>query len=463
MRRTKIIATIGPASDTDEAVDALIAAGVDIFRINFSHGDRASQQRMYERIRAAADRAGQLVAIMQDLAGPKIRTGRLNDGKAVRLQEGATLRIATGDFVGAADRLSTTFAGLAKAVTAGTRLLLDDGRIELRVCESDGSEVVTEVVHGGVLGEHKGINAPGGALAASALTEKDVEDLKFGVSLGVDFAAVSFVQTAEDLQRAREVAGPAVALVAKIERPQAVERFSEILQVADAIMVARGDLGLEIPLEHVPRVQKELTQQARAVGIPVIVATQVLDTMRFEPRPTRAEVNDAANAVYDGVDAIMLAGETAVGEFPALTVETLASVIVDAESVPLTAQPSPSTPGQHHGRALCEAALKLATSFQATVIVAVTRRGATAQQLAALRPPVPIFAVTDEPAIARRLTLSWGVASSTLDASELDTASIQQTLLQQETLRSGDTVVFVRVHSDLTLAAGNFLKLQTLP
>ena len=451
MRRTKIIATIGPASDTDEAVDALIAAGVDIFRINFSHGDRASQQRMYERIRAGADRAGQLVAIMQDLAGPKIRTGRLTKGEVVRLQEGTTLRIATGDFVGTADRLSTPFAGLAKAVTAGTRLLLDDGRIELRVCDSDGSEVVTEVVHGGVLGEHKGINAPGVELAASALTEKDVEDLKFGVSLGVD------------LQRAREVAGSAVALVAKIERPQAVARFSEILEVADAVMVARGDLGLEIPLEHVPRVQKELTQQARAVGIPVIVATQVLDTMRFEPRPTRAEVNDAANAVYDGVDAIMLAGETAVGEFPALTVETLASVIVDAESVPPTAQPSPSTPGQHHGRALCEAALKLATSFRAAVIVAVTRHGATAQQLAALRPPVPIFAVTDDPAIARRLTLSWGVVSSTLDASELDTASIQQTLLQQETLRSGDTVVFVRVHSDLTLAAGNFLKLQTLP
>lgn len=463
MRQTKIIATIGPASDTDQEIDALIAAGVDVFRINFSHGTRESQRRMYDRIRASAARADRLIAIMQDLAGPKIRTGQLAGPDPILLRPGAAFRISAGDFAGTVERVSTTFAGLASTVRAGAKLMLDDGRIELRVESIDGTDIVTKVVQGGPLGEHKGINAPGVLFLESSVTEKDVADLKFGMNLGVDFAAVSFVQTSEDLRRAREVVGHSVALIAKIERPQAVEAFQDILEEADAIMVARGDLGLEIPLEHVPRVQKELTRQARAVGIPVIIATQVLDTMRFARRPTRAEVNDAANSVYDGVDAIMLAGETAVGSFPALTVETLDAVIRDAESVPLAAQPSPSTLGRHHGRALCEAATSLASAFRASVIVAVTRRGTTALQLAALRPGVPIYAVTDDAAVARRLAMSWGVSSTTVAASELETASIQRTLLHRKTLLQGDVVVFVRVHSDLTLADGNFLQLRQLP
>ena len=462
MRQTKIIATIGPASDTDQEIDALIAAGVDVFRINFSHGTRESQKRMYDRIRASAARADRLIAVMQDLAGPKIRTGRLAGPKPILLEQGTAFRVSIGDFAGNAERVSTTFAGLA-TVKVGAKLMLDDGRIQLRVEEVDGTDIVTKVVQGGPLGEHKGINAPGVLFPESALTEKDVDDLKFGMDLGVDFAAVSFVQTSEDLRRARKVVGHSVALVAKIERPQAVEVFPDILDEADAIMVARGDLGLEIPLEHVPRVQKELTRQARAVGIPVIIATQVLDTMRFERRPTRAEVNDAANSVYDGVDAIMLAGETAVGSFPALAVETLDSVIRDAESVPLATQPPPSTMGRHHGRALCEAAVSLASAFKASVIVAVTRHGATALQLAALRPGVPIYAVTDDDAVARRLALSWGVSSTTVATSGLETASIQQTLLQRKTLAQGDFVIFVRVHSDPTLADGNFLQLRQLP
>ena len=462
MRQTKIIATIGPASDADQEVDALITAGVDVFRINFSHGNRESQRRMYKRVRAGAMRAGRLVAVMQDLSGPKIRTGRLVGGEPVHLKSGATLRIATGDFAGTAECVSTNFSGLAGAIKVDDRLLLDDGRIELRVSESKGSEIVAEVVHGGPLGEHKGINAPGVFFPESALTEKDVADLEFGLSLGVDFVAVSFVQTPDDLRRAREVAGSSVALVAKIERPQAVDAFNDLLEVADAVMVARGDLGLEIPLEHVPRVQKELTQQARAVGIPVIVATQVLDTMRHEPRPTRAEVSDAANAVYDGVDAIMLAGETAVGVHPALAVETLDAIIRDAETIPPPEGPPPVGFSQHHGRALCEAAVKLATASRAAAIVAVTRRGATAQQLAALRPRVPIHAVTDDTAVARRLALSWGVAPATVTPSKLEAGSIQSELLRSAALVKGEIVVFVRVHTDLNLADGNFLQLRQL-
>ena len=463
MRRTKIIATIGPASDTDNAVDALIDAGVDVFRINFSHGTRQSQQRMYGRVRAGAARVGRLVAVMQDLAGPKIRIGQLAGSQPVRLEPGATLRITTGDVVGTAERVSTTFEGLAAAVGAGERLLLDDGRLELRVVENDGAEIVTEVVAGGLLGEHKGINAPGVSFPQSALTDKDLADLEFGLTLGVDLAAVSFVQTGNDLRRARDVVGRrSVGLVAKIERPQAVDHFEDILTEADAVMVARGDLGLEIPLEHVPRVQKELTRLARAQGIPLIVATQVLDTMRHEPRPTRAEVSDAANAVGDGVDAIMLAGETAVGSYPALAVKTLDAVIRDAESHPPAEIPSSGRVGHQHGRALCEAATKLAASAHAVAIVAVTRGGATAQQLAALRPRVPIQAVTDDEAVARRLALYWGVTATTVTGDQLDATPIQHELRRRGALATGETVVFVRVHSDMTLPDANFLELRTL-
>ena len=272
VRRTKIIATLGPASDSQGGVDALIAAGVDIFRLNFSHGSHDTHEAVYSRIRSASGRAGRQVAVMQDLAGTKIRIGRLEAGAAATLIPGATFRLATGDFTGGSGvgddgRVSTTFAGLARSVVPGNRLLLDDGRIELRVVETDGTEIVTEVVHGGVLGEHKGINAPDVQFSESGLTEKDVEDLKFGLALGVDLVAVSFVQAASDLVDARAIAdesGASVWLVAKIERPQAVTDIDAILEVSDAIMVARGDLGLEIPLEHVPRVQKHLTRSASA-------------------------------------------------------------------------------------------------------------------------------------------------------------------------------------------------------
>ena len=338
MRHTKIIATVGPACDTAAKLDALIAAGVDIFRLNFSHGTHESQSATFGQVRAAARRAGREVAILQDLGGPKIRTGRLEGGRSLQLITGATLRIVTGDFVGGAGRISTTFEGLARSVTAGNRLLLADGLIELRVESTNGTEIVTTVIEGGALGEHKGINAPGVPLPASAITLKDVDDLTFGLSLGVDLVALSFVQSAADLQQARHLMaeqGQAdVPLVAKLERPQALEHLDEILASCDGVMVARGDLGLEMPLERVPRAQKDITHRARRQGIPVIVATQVLESMTTGSRPTRAEVNDAANAVDDGVDAIMLAGETAIGAFAAKAVQTLAAIIEDAETIP---------------------------------------------------------------------------------------------------------------------------------
>jgi pyruvate kinase len=410
------------------------------------------------------------VAILQDLAGPKIRTGRLEGGRPFTVKNGDRLTIATGDFEGRPGRVSTTFAGLAERVKPGGRLLLADGLIELRVDASDGREIQTTVVEGGEIGEHKGINAPGVELAASAITIKDADDLRFGLSLGVDMVAVSFVQTRADLQQARKLmedAGAAdVPLIAKLERPQALRRLEEILESCDAVMVARGDLGLEMPLEQVPRAQKTITSAAKRRGIPVIVATQVLESMTNEPRPTRAEVNDAASAVADGVDAIMLAGETAIGRFPARAAQTLDAIIRDAELTP--SGPPTATDGAgpaDHAQALCEAAVILSNRDEAQAIVAVTRGGGTARRLSALRPRAPIFATTDRDEMARRLTLYWGVAPVCTEIGEnVDAAG---TLLSQELVRrglaaAGSVVVLISISPDLTRHDANYLKIQQL-
>jgi pyruvate kinase len=471
MRRTKIIATVGPASDSDAMLDALIAAGTDIFRLNFSHGTHETQAATLARVRAAAARAHRVVAILQDLGGPKIRTGRLKGGNRLTVMPGSSLRIATGDFVGEAGRLSTTFAGLAQNVRAGDRLLLADGSVELRVDATDGTEIQTTVVEGGELGEHKGINAPGVPLPTSAITPKDVEDLRFGLSLGVDMIALSFVQTADDLRHARELIAQAnggdVLLVAKIERPQALEHLDEILAASDAVMVARGDLGLEMPLERVPRAQKDITRRARSQRIPVIVATQVLESMTNEARPTRAEVNDAANAVEDGVDAIMLAGETAAGAYPSRAVLTLDAIIRDAElsSTADVLTMRRSEVQEDHAQALCEAAITLANHGDAQAIVAVTRGGGTARRLSALRPLAPIFATTDRDDTARKLAIYWGVVPLCTDIGEnVDSAGtlIGQQLVARDLVAAGAVIVFVNISADLTRSDANYLKIQRL-
>lgn len=471
LRHTKIIATVGPVTDSDAALDALIAAGADIFRLNFSHGTHETHAATLDRIRGAAKRAGREVAVLQDLGGPKIRTGPLTDGRPIRLVAGETLRIATGDFAGGPGRISTGFAGLAHSVGPGDRLLVADGRIELRVESTTGTEITTTVVEGGDLGEHKGINAPGVPLPAMAITPKDVDDLRFGLAAGVDMVAISFVQTAADLRQARELLAeanaPDVPLVAKLERPLALEHLDEILAVSDAVMVARGDLGLEMPLERVPRAQKEITRAARRAGVPVIVATQVLESMTTEGRPTRAEANDAANAVSDGVDAIMLADETAIGAFPARAVQTLDAIIRDAESVPPAdpLRPSSDAMGAGHVQALCEAAVTLANRGDAQAIVAVTRGGGTARRLSALRPRAPIFAATDRDATARRLSLYWGVAPVCTEIGEnVDAAGALagRHLVDHGLVAAGAAVVLVSISPDLSRADANYLKMQRL-
>jgi pyruvate kinase len=471
MRHTKIIATVGPASDTESTLDALIAAGTDIFRLNFSHGTHETQGATYERIRAASKRARCDVAILQDLGGPKIRTGRLGGGKAITLVPGETVTITTGDGVGGPGHLFTAFEGLAKSVRSGDRLLLADGRVELRVESTDGREMQASVVEGGEIGEHKGINAPGVPLPTSAVTPKDIEDLEFGLALGVDMVALSFVQTASDLRDAREIMIAAgaehVPLIAKLERPLALEHLDEILSASDAVMVARGDLGLEMPLERVPRAQKEITRRARFHGIPVIVATQVLESMTTEARPTRAEVNDAANAVEDGVDVIMLAGETAAGAFPVRAVRTLNAIIGDAEAAPMhNVPPSLIASGDaDHARALCEAAVTLADRSAAQAIVAITRGGTTARWLSALRPQAPIIAATEQERTARRLTLHWGVVPLCLPIGDnLDNASarIGNELVARGLAAAGSAAVFVSISADMTRRDANYLKIHRL-
>jgi pyruvate kinase len=469
VRHTKIVATIGPASDSDRALDELIAAGADILRLNFSHGTHESHARTYGRIREAAQRAGRQVAILQDLSGPKIRTGPLADNRPLNLTPGDTLTLAAGDFVGGPGRISVSYPELIRAVRPGDQLLIDDGHVELRVIETSPSEVRATVVDGGMLGPQKGINAPGVPLPASAVTAKDVEDARFGVQLGVDLIALSFVQSAADLQRARDVlaaaGGADVPLVAKLERPEVLNKLPDILAACDAVMVARGDLGLEMPLERVPRVQKEVTRKARARAIPVIVATQVLESMRTESRPTRAEVSDAANAVDDGVDAIMLAGETAAGKFPVRTVQTLDLIIRDAEQMPphVTSMLEETHLLSGPGRALCEAALTLAGRSDAAAIVAVTRGGKTARVLSALHPRAPIYAATNSANVARQLALVWGVTPLVCDLgfdTRLAIDRISEMLVTRSFIAPSSVIVVVSISPDLSHGSSNFLKLE---
>lgn len=468
MRHTKVIATIGPASADEPVLRGMLEAGVDVCRLNFSHGTHESHGAVIRLIRRLSDEVRRPVAILQDLSGPKIRTGRLRGGESITVSTGERLTIVVGDGAGEPGRVYTTYPELPTAVRRGDTLLLDDGRIQLKVEGADLGEVRTVVVDGGVLGEHKGINAPGVELPSAGLTPKDADDLAFGVEAGVDFVALSFVKSAAEIRAARDalrrLGAPGLPLISKLERPEALSRLEQILSLSDAVMVARGDLGLEMPLEQVPRVQKEVTRRARALGVPVIVATQVLESMRTEPRPTRAEVSDAANAVDDGVDAIMLAGETAVGAFPVKAVQTLDLVIRDAESMAPTGtlQLENTFLLSGHGRAICDAAVMLAAHANATAIVAITHGGKTARVLSALRPRVPIVAATDRQGIHRRLILPWGVLPVLTDLSgdvNAVASRIGGELAAAGVIPRPSTLVVVSITPDLMSETSNYLKL----
>ena len=464
MRHTKIVATLGPASKDPSA---LIDAGVDVFRLNFSHGSQSDHAARFHEVREAAAKANRHVAILQDLSGPKIRTGRLEGHKPIPLRRGDELTIEIGEGVGGPGRVFTSYGELALKVKPGDHLLLDDGKVELEVESATPEAIRTRIVDGGELGENKGINAPHVPLR-SDMTEKDERDLRFGLALGVDWVALSFVQSAEDILRAKKIMAdegrPKTPVVAKLERPEAIDRLDEILEAADAVMVARGDLGLEIPLERVPRVQKEILRKARARGVPVIVATQVLESMTTEWRPTRAEASDAAGAVDGGADAIMLSGETASGMYPVRSVQVLDAIIRDAESIAATFMDRRERTGEvDHVRALCESAVGLSRRTSAHAIVAVTREGQTAKLLSAIRPQSSIAAVTDKGEVARCLALWHGIVPLVCDLSgdaEEIIARVTDAVVKATEAPGDATMVVVNTSSDLDRGSSNFIRIR---
>jgi pyruvate kinase len=470
VRHTKIVVTIGPASSELQSIEALIRAGVDVVRLNFSHGDRAGHQQAIQRVRRASTTLGCEVAILQDLSGPKIRTGSLEGGRPLMLSSGDALEIAVGSDPGRPGRVTTAYEPLVHAARPGARLLLDDGRIELRVEAVRGQSIVTRVLDGGELGEHKGINAPDVPLPTVSLTPKDVADLRFGLTAGVDLVALSFVQSADDIARARAITSECgrsrVPLVAKLERREAIHRLPEIAAVADALMLARGDLGLELPLEEVPGVQKAVLRLGAERGVPVIVATQVLESMRSEFRPTRAEVSDAAGAVDAGAAAIMLSGETAVGAHPVRTVQVLDGIIRHAErSADRSRGVSPNDGAAHLG-ALCDAAVTLAGHASADAIVALTREGRTARVLSARRPAAPVYAATNSSEVARRLCLWWGIrpmVDSLEDGAEAVARRVIDVLRLQGALPVPATVVIVSANPDIEASGVNFVAVRRVP
>ena len=417
MRRAKIVATLGPATSSYEQIRAIIDAGVDVARMNLSHGTYDVHEGVYQNVRKAASDSGRAVAVLVDLQGPKIRLGKFENGPH-ELAEGDIFKITTEDIVGTKEIVGTTFKGLPNDVKPGDFLLIDDGKVRVEVVETDGVVVTTRVVVAGPVSNNKGINLPGVAVNVPALSEKDEADLRWGLELGADLIALSFVRNASDITRVHEImdeVGRRVPVVAKIEKPQAVDALEEITEAFDAIMVARGDLGVELPLEAVPIVQKRAVEVARRLAKPVIVATQMLESMIHSPVPTRAETSDVANAVLDGADAVMLSGETSVGEYPVITVETMARIVESTEQHGLDRIAPLGTKPRTQAGAITLAAVEVADFVEAKYLCVFTETGESVRRMSRIRSVIPILAFTPDPAIRRRMALNWGVESFVVD------------------------------------------------
>ena len=447
-RRAKIICTIGPACSTEAAMRDLLRLGMDIARLNFSHGTHEDHAHNIHRLRRAAEREGRTVCILQDLQGPKIRTGPLERHEPVLLKTGSVVTITPQDIPGAAARISTTFPDLARELMAGARILLSDGLIELRVRGVRGKDVVCDVINGGTLGEHKGINLPGIALSIPALTEKDRKDLEFGLHHGVDAVALSFVRTAADVTAVKKIIASHrsdVPVIAKLEKPQAIDHLEEILEAADGVMVARGDLGVEMAPEKVPVIQKHVIRRASAWRKPVITATQMLESMIENPRPTRAEASDVANAVFDGTDAVMLSAETASGQYPRESVSIMSRIVVEAESNSNDFQFRRR--GEHRGlsvaETICESIAHSAEDLPMGAIAVFTETGNTARMISKYRPQVAIYAFTHMEPVVHRMNLYWGVhpvrCRQARSAEQMVTMA-EQDLVRRGLLKPGDVL-----------------------
>jgi pyruvate kinase len=450
MRRAKIVCTLGPATDSYDRIKALVEAGMDIARFNLSHGTHAEHEERYRRVRKAADETGRSVGILADLQGPKIRLGRFAEGP-VLLERGDTFTITVEDGVeGDRHRCGTTYAGLAADATPGERVLVDDGKVCLEVTEVDGPRVHTRVIEGGVVSDHKGLNLPGVAVSVPALSKKDEDDLRWALRTGFDLVALSFVRSGDDavdVHRIMAEEDRRLPVIAKIEKPQAVRNLDGIVAAFDGLMVARGDLGVEMPLEQVPIVQKRAIALARRNAKPVIVATQMLDSMIENSRPTRAEASDVANAVLDGTDAVMLSGETSVGKYPVETVRTMAKIVAAAEEdmlakglPPLTERNKPRT----QGGAVARAAADMGDFLGAKFLVAFTQSGDTARRLSRYRSPIPLLAFTPEPATRSQLSLTWGTETYLgphVDSTDAMVDQVDELLLKYGRCQKGDMVV----------------------
>ncbi len=446
-RRTKIVATIGPATQSEEIITDLIKAGVTTFRLNFSHGDHKDHQERIKTIRKVSENLDLDIGILQDLQGPKIRLGRFKDGP-VKVKKGDKFSLTSNEVECTKSIANVTYNKLAQEVTSGKRILLDDGKIEMIVEKVDIGNNLLEckVTVGGVLSNNKGVNFPDVQLSVKALTDKDIEDLEFGLTAGVDWIALSFVRNPSDINEIKNIinnSGHSIPVVAKIEKFEAIDQIDSILPLCDGVMVARGDLGVEMPAEEVPLLQKELIRKANTLGIPIITATQMLDSMASNPRPTRAEVSDVANAILDGTDAVMLSNETAVGDYPVEAVETMATIARRIErDYPLKAIEShlPST----IPNAISAAVSNIARQLDAGAIIPLTKSGSTARNVSKFRPPTPILATTTERSVARRLQLVWGVTPLLVknDDRTAKTFSIAMQIAQElGILKQGDLVV----------------------
>ncbi|WP_394251629.1 pyruvate kinase [Arthrobacter pityocampae] len=446
MRRAKIVATFGPAIASYENTLAVLEAGVDVARMNMSHGDYAVHSSTYENVRRASAELGKPVGIFADLQGPKIRLGRFVDGPHA-LSPGDVFTITVEDIEGTQEICSTTFKGLPHDVNVGDLLLIDDGKVTLRATEVDDVKVVTEVVIGGMVSNNKGINLPGVAVNVPALSEKDEDDLRWAIQIGVDMVALSFVRDAGDVKRVHEIMdeeGRRVPVIAKIEKPQAVDALEEIIDAFDAIMVARGDLGVELPLQDVPIVQKRAVELARRWAKPVIVATQVLESMIDNPRPTRAEASDCANAVLDGADAVMLSGETSVGKYPMETVRTMADIIESTERHGLERVPPLGSKPKTRGGAITRAAVEISDQLDARYICTFTQSGDSARRLSRLRPKKPVFAFTPVQSTLNAMSLIWGVQPRLVpfvEHTDQMTAQVDRVLFEQGLVEVDDLVV----------------------
>ncbi|HWC83079.1 MAG TPA: pyruvate kinase [Pseudonocardiaceae bacterium] len=465
-RRAKIVCTMGPATGTPEKMRGLVEAGMDVARLNFSHGSHADHKQIYDLVRSTADETGRVVGVLGDLQGPKIRLGTFAGGP-VEWRTGDTVRVTVEDVVGTHDRVSTTYKGLARDAKVGDRLLVDDGKVGLVVTAVENADVVCEVTEGGPVSNNKGLSLPGMDVSVPALSDKDIEDLEFALRLGVDFIALSFVRSPADIDLVHQVmdrVGRRLPVVAKIEKPEAVDNLEAIVLAFDGIMVARGDLGVELPLEQVPLVQKRAIQIARENAKPVIVATQMLDSMINNSRPTRAETSDVANAVLDGADAVMLSGETSVGRYPIETVATMAKIICAVENESVAAPPLTHVPRTKRG-VLSYAARDIGERLNAKALVAFTQSGDTVRRLARLHTALPLLAFTPEDHVRSQLALTWGTETflvPSVDSTDQMVRQVDLSMLSIGRYQPGDLVVIVAGSPPGTVGSTNLIRVHRL-